>query len=63
MVCVVCVADMDCSTSRTEERRKEQLAAFTAPPLTDAEVQEIADAGKGQVYRKFMVHVWDAAKP
>lgn len=51
------------STSRNAERQKEQLAAFALPPLTDAQVAAIAEAGTGRFYRKFMHEMWDGAKP
>lgn len=58
-----CTGDTaDISTSRNQQRQEEQLAAFSQPPLTSAEVDEIAQAGRGKFHREFMKDVWDAAK-
>ncbi|WVR04010.1 hypothetical protein IAU60_001009 [Kwoniella sp. DSM 27419] len=52
------------TTSRQAERQKIQLEAITKlDPLSDAEVEEISEAGKGRYYRAFMQDVWEAAKP
>jgi len=52
------------TTSRDETRRKEQLEALSrVEKLTDGQVEEIAEAGKGKFYRHFMKNVWDNAKP
>jgi hypothetical protein len=33
------------------------------PALTEDEVEEIAQAGKGRFYRHFQTKVWDSAMP
>lgn len=52
----------DCRTSRNAQRQKEQLEAFSQPPLTEDEVENIAEAGKGKLHRSFMKEVWDKAR-
>ncbi|RXK41396.1 hypothetical protein M231_01301 [Tremella mesenterica] len=49
------------TTSTNSQRQKEQLEAFILPPLTEEQVQTIAKAGEGRVFRHFMRPVWDAA--
>lgn len=52
------------STSRDDGRQKEQIRAFDGRHgLTSAQVEEIAQAGRGKFYRHFQHGVWDAAKP
>ncbi|KAL1409527.1 hypothetical protein Q8F55_003511 [Vanrija albida] len=52
------------TTSRNVPRQKEYVEAFTKiAPLTDAELQEIAEAGKGRFFRQFLQNLWDEAKP
>ncbi|OCF34646.1 aldose reductase [Kwoniella heveanensis CBS 569] len=52
------------TTSSNVERQKIQLEAVTkVSPLSDDEVEQISEAGKGRYFRAFMTDVWDAAKP
>jgi hypothetical protein len=51
-------------TSRNDERRKEQLEAFTkVKPLSNDQLEDIAEAGQGLFFRHFQKSVWDAAEP
>ncbi|TXT04257.1 hypothetical protein VHUM_04255 [Vanrija humicola] len=51
------------TTSRNVPRQKEYVEAFTKlEPLTDAEVNEIAEAGKGRFFRQFLQNIWDEAE-
>lgn len=51
------------STSRNVPRQKEYVEAFTKiSALTDAELAEIAEAGKGRFYRQFLQNIWDEAE-
>ncbi|GMK56296.1 hypothetical protein CspeluHIS016_0301360 [Cutaneotrichosporon spelunceum] len=51
------------TTSRNLMRQTEQLAAFSQPPLSEAQVDAITEAGRGKFHRQFMKEVWDDAKP
>jgi hypothetical protein len=58
----LCSAD-EGRTSRDDGRRKEQLEALTkVEKLTEGQIEEIAEAGKGRFFRKYMLDVWKNAK-
>lgn len=51
-------------TSRNVDRQKEQLKSVEIiPGLSEQEVDEISDAGRGLFSRHFQHKVWDEAKP
>jgi hypothetical protein len=50
-------------TSRTPSRQLEQLESLSKVQLTQQELEDIAQAGKGMFKRVFMHKAWDNAKP
>ncbi|RXK41394.1 hypothetical protein M231_01299 [Tremella mesenterica] len=52
------------TTSTKVQRQKEQLEAFTIwPPLSDDQVDRIAQVGKERYFRHFGKSIWDKAAP
>ena len=55
---------MSCRTSKNAPRQEEQLNALREmSPLSEDQVNEIAEAGKGMFSRHFQRKVWDQAEP
>ncbi|KAI9632403.1 NADP-dependent oxidoreductase domain-containing protein [Dioszegia hungarica] len=49
--------------SKNEGRQREQLDALSKADMSEEEVEQIAEAGRGKFFRHFQRGVWDAAKP